>query len=143
MYVCVCVCVYTDDVQLLHRIFLIYDQCTYSPLNRNWFLNCYYRTQTISSLHQDLSTCMYVCMYVYRDREKDHHSRGRRSSNRRSRGRRSSRRRRRILHLVKQLYWRVPVCMYVCMPYMYVCKYVCIQFRVYIHRCVLQSQQQS
>ena len=46
---------YTDDVQ-----FLVYDQCTYSPLNRH--LNFYYWTPTISSMHQDLSICMYVCM---------------------------------------------------------------------------------
>ena len=26
---------FTDDVQLLHKIFLIYDQCTYSPLLPN------------------------------------------------------------------------------------------------------------
>ena len=37
MYVCG---LYTDDVQLLHKIFLIYDQCTYSPLNK--YLNFYY-----------------------------------------------------------------------------------------------------
>jgi hypothetical protein len=29
------VVLYTDDVQLLHGTFLIYDQCTYSPENRN------------------------------------------------------------------------------------------------------------
>ena len=29
------VVLYTDDVQLLHGIFLIYDQCIYSPENRN------------------------------------------------------------------------------------------------------------
>ena len=45
----VCSGLYTDDVQLLRKIFLIYDQCTYSPLNR--YLNFYYRTPTISSLH--------------------------------------------------------------------------------------------
>ena len=28
------VVLYTDDVQLLHGIFLIYDQCIYSPENR-------------------------------------------------------------------------------------------------------------
>ena len=50
---------YTDDVQLLHKIFLIYDyQCAYSPLNR--YLNFYYRTPTILFLH--LSICMYVCI---------------------------------------------------------------------------------
>ena len=44
MYVVV---LYTDDVQLLHGIFLIYDQCIYSPENI-----CMY-------------VCMYVCMYMY------------------------------------------------------------------------------
>ena len=53
---------YTDDVQLLHKTFLIYDQCTYSPLNR--YRNFYYRTPTISPLHQDLSICMYVYICI-------------------------------------------------------------------------------
>ena len=53
-YVCMYVCMY-----VLHGIFLIYDQCIYSPENR--YTNIFslkYRNE------QDFSICMYVCMYV-------------------------------------------------------------------------------
>ena len=51
---CIYVCMYT---MILHRIFLIYDQFTYSSLNR-------YVNRRIHLCQQFLSVCMYVCMYV-------------------------------------------------------------------------------
>ena len=55
-YVCMYVCMYSVCMY-------VYDQCTYSPSNR--YLNFYYWTPTIPSMHQDLSICMYYSIYIH------------------------------------------------------------------------------
>ena len=60
MYVCMYkmygVVLYTDDVQLLHEIFLIYDQCIYSPE---------IRYTNIFSLNTDEVRQRIVCEFMY------------------------------------------------------------------------------
>jgi hypothetical protein len=56
MYVCG---LYIDDVQLLHKIFLIYDQCTYSPLNR------YTDDFIFASRSKYMYVCICRCVYIY------------------------------------------------------------------------------
>ena len=58
MYVVV---LYTDDVQLLHGIFLIYDQCIYSPENRHTNI---FSLNTDEVRQQTRLEYVYVCMYV-------------------------------------------------------------------------------
>jgi hypothetical protein len=59
MYVCTYVC----------KIFLIHDQCTYSPLNR--ILNFLFLNTDdfiYASRSKCIYVCLYVCMYVYMNR---------------------------------------------------------------------------
>ena len=58
------VVLYTDDVQLLHGTFLIYDQCTYSSEVHKYFFTEHRRSTAMNK------TLVYVCvrhfiMYMY------------------------------------------------------------------------------
>jgi hypothetical protein len=71
MYVVV---LYIDDVLLLHGIFLIYDQCIYSPENRYTNIISLNTDEVrqrprLSYMYVWMFVWMYVCMYVCMSRE--------------------------------------------------------------------------